>query len=77
MTVGIVVVSHSPALAKAAVDLALEMTPAGGPPVAIAAGGPGGITGTDAMAVSEAIGRIGSPDGVLVLMDLGLSLIHI
>ena len=71
MTVGIVVVSHSPALAKAAVDLALEMTPAGGPPVAIAAGGPGGITGTDAMAVSEAIGRIGSSDGVLVLMDLG------
>ena len=71
MAVGIVVVSHSPALARAVVDLALEMTPAGGPPVAIAAGGPGGVTGTDAMAVSEAIGRVGSPDGVLVLMDLG------
>ncbi len=71
MTVGIVVVSHSPALARAAVDLALEMTPAGGPPVAIAAGGPGGVTGTDAMAVSEAIRTVASPDGVLVLMDLG------
>ena len=71
MTVGLVVVSHSPALARAAVDLALEMTPAGGPPVAIAAGGPGGVTGTDAMAVSEAIGQVASPDGVLVLMDLG------
>lgn len=71
MTVGIVVVSHSPALAQAVVDLALEMTPAGGPPVAIAAGGPGGVTGTDATAVSEAIRRVGSPDGVLVLMDLG------
>ena len=71
MTVGIVVVSHSPALAKAAVDLALEMVPAGPPPVAVAAGGPGGVTGTDAVAVSEAIARVGSPDGVLVLMDLG------
>ncbi len=71
MTVGIVVVSHSPALAQAAVDLALEMTPAGGPPVAVAAGGPGGVTGTDAVAVSEAIGQVASPDGVLVLMDLG------
>ena len=71
MTVGLVVVSHSPALAKAAVELALEMVPAGGPPVAVAAGGPGGVTGTDAVAVSEAIGQVSSPDGVLVLMDLG------
>lgn len=71
MSVGIVVVSHSRALAQAAVDLALEMTPAGGPPVAVAAGGPGGVTGTDAVAVSEAIGQVASPEGVLVLMDLG------
>ena len=69
--VGIVVVSHSPALAQAAVALALEMVPSGPPPVAVAAGGPGGVTGTDAVAVSEAIGQVGSPDGVLVLMDLG------
>lgn len=71
MAVGIVVVSHSPALARAAVTLALEMVPTGGPPVAVAAGGPGGVTGTDAVAVSEAIGQVGSSDGVLVLMDLG------
>lgn len=69
--VGIVVVSHSPRLAKAALDLALEMVPANPPRVAIAAGTGDGLTGTDAVRVAEAIAEVASPDGVLVLMDLG------
>src|SRR3954447_21817395 len=50
----------------------------GGDDVAIeAAGGmadPPGAMGTDAMVVMEAIERAASPDGVLVLMDLGSAL---
>ncbi len=69
--VGIVVVSHSPRLAQAALDLALEMVPSNPPRVAIAAGTGDGLTGTDAVRVSEAIAEVASPDGVLVLMDLG------
>src|SRR4051812_3200038 len=47
----------------------------GGEDVAIAAAGgmadPPGAIGTDAMVVMEAIERVSSDDGVLVLMDLG------
>lgn len=68
--IGIVVVSHSPALAEAAVDLAHQMVSGPGPVVEIAAGAAGGL-GTDATDVARAIGRAASPDGVLVLMDLG------
>jgi multiphosphoryl transfer protein len=70
--VGIVIVSHSAALAESVVELAREM---GGPEVAIeAAGGleaPEPALGTDAMRVLAAIERADSGDGVLVLMDLG------
>jgi multiphosphoryl transfer protein len=70
--VGIVLVSHSAALAESVVELAREM---GGPEVAIeAAGGleaPEPALGTDAMRVVTAIERADSGDGVLVLMDLG------
>jgi multiphosphoryl transfer protein len=70
--VGIVLVSHSAALAESVVELAREM---GGPDVAIeAAGGleaPEPALGTDAMRVLAAIERADSGDGVLVLMDLG------
>ncbi|MBC7401878.1 MAG: HPr family phosphocarrier protein [Microbacteriaceae bacterium] len=66
-----VVVSHSPALAHAAVDLALQMVPGEKPAIAIAAGAGEGLIGTDATAVSAAIDRVASPDGVLVIMGLG------
>jgi len=69
--VGIVVVSHSEALAEGAIALAREMA---GPEVALEpAGGIGepGVLGTDAERVRSAIERAASPDGVLVLMDLG------
>ena len=71
--VGLVIVSHSAALADGVVELAGEM---GGGKVAIeAAGGmEGGEVGTDAERVREAIERARSPDGVLVLMDLGSAL---
>jgi phosphotransferase system HPr (HPr) family protein len=68
--IGIVVVSHSVALAEAAVKLADEMVHGAGPVVAVAAGAAGGF-GTDATEVSAALARAASPDGVLVLMDLG------
>jgi PTS hybrid protein len=69
--IGIVVVSHSPRLARAAVDLALEMVGASPPPIAIAAGAGEGVTGTDATKVAAAIDEVSSADGVLVFMDLG------
>lgn len=69
--IGIVVVSHSPALARAAVDLALEMAAASPPAIRIAAGIAEGATGTDAVAIAHAIDEVASTDGVLVLMDLG------
>ncbi|HEV7742717.1 MAG TPA: HPr family phosphocarrier protein [Pseudolysinimonas sp.] len=74
--IGIVLVSHSPKLAEAALELAREMVPGDQPRVAVAAGtgdastGPL-LTGTDATRVAAAIAEVASPDGVLVLMDLG------
>ncbi|MGA2925734.1 MAG: phosphoenolpyruvate--protein phosphotransferase [Solirubrobacteraceae bacterium] len=71
--VGIVIVSHSAALAEGVVALAREM---GGEELALeAAGGlDDGSIGTDAQRVLEAIERAMSADGVLVLMDLGSAL---
>jgi dihydroxyacetone kinase phosphotransfer subunit len=71
--IGLVVVSHSRALADAAVALAAEMVQGTGPTVAVAAGLDERTFGTDAMAVAAAIEEADSPDvdGVLVLMDLG------
>lgn len=72
--IGVVVVSHSRALAEAAVDLASELFGAGTvPTIEIAAGTADGGFGTDATAVSSAIEAADSGDGVLVLMDLGSS----
>ena len=72
--VGLVVVSHSAALAEGVVALAREM---GGEELKLeAAGGmdePGAL-GTDAERVRAAIERAMSDDGVLVLMDLGSAL---
>lgn len=73
--IGIVVVSHSRSLAEAAVALASAMiTGDTAPRIGIAAGvdSPDGqVLGTDAVAVADAIADADSPDGVLVLMDLG------
>ena len=69
--VGIVAVSHSRALAEAAVALASEMVAENPPRLLVAAGMPDGGFGTDAVAVAEAIGEADDGSGVLVLMDLG------
>ena len=70
--VGIVIVSHSSAIAQGVVALAREM---GGEGIAIEpAGGldePGNPIGTDAAVVLAAIEKADSGEGVLVLMDLG------
>lgn len=72
--IALVVVSHSRALATAAVALAAEMSPEGGPRLEIAAGLDEVTTGTDAVAIAEAVGRADEASqgaGVLVLVDLG------
>lgn len=69
--VGLVVVSHSPALAEAAVELARAMLHGRSVPIAVAAGTSDGRLGTDAAAVADAIAAVASGDGVLVLLDLG------
>ena len=68
--VGLVIVSHSAELAGGVVALAREM---GGEEVAIAAAGgmDDGSIGTDAARVMAAVEEVRSPDGVLILMDLG------
>jgi len=67
--VGIVIVSHSPRLAEGVAELAREM--GGDVRIETAAGIADGSIGTDAVLVAAAIDRAWSPDGVLVLMDLG------
>jgi multiphosphoryl transfer protein len=71
--VGLVIVSHSAALAEGVAELAREM---GGPDVVIepAGGLDDGAVGTDAERVRAAVERARSPDGVLILMDLGSAL---
>jgi multiphosphoryl transfer protein len=69
--VGIVVVSHSSALARAAVALAAEMLHGRPVPIAVAAGLDEVTLGTDAVRIKEAIQEVDSPAGVVVLMDLG------
>ncbi len=69
--VGLVVVSHSRALAHAAVALASQMLQGSPVPIAVAAGLDSDTLGTDAVAIKEAIEQVDSPAGVVVLMDLG------
>lgn len=73
--IGIVVVSHSRSLAEAAVELALQMGGAEPPMVRVAAGGPDGDLGTDAVAIAAAVDEADTGEGVLVLMDLGSAIL--
>jgi phosphocarrier protein FPr len=70
--VGLVIVSHSRALAEALVNLVRQVSSAQ-VPIAVAAGVGADRQefGTDAVEISEAIQSVFSPDGVLVMMDLG------
>jgi phosphocarrier protein FPr len=69
--VGLVVVSHSRALAYAAVALANEMVRDRSVRIEVAAGLDDTTLGTDAAAIARAIIKADSGDGVVVLMDLG------
>ena len=69
--VGLVVVSHSRALADAAVALAAEMLHGRPQRIEVAAGLDETTFGTDAVGIMEAIERADGRDGVVVLMDLG------
>ena len=69
--VGLVVVSHSRALARAAVALAAEMLHGRPLRIEVAAGLDETTFGTDAVSIMEAIERADGPAGVVVLMDLG------
>lgn len=73
--IGIVVVSHSSALAAAAVELASQMGGDSPPRIEIAAGIADGGFGTDALEIAGAIDRAAGEDGVLVLMDLGSAIL--
>src|SRR3954447_16222359 len=71
--VNLVIVSHSARLAEGVAELAAEM--GGGEVVIEPAGGlEDGSIGTDAERVRAAVERVRSPEGVLVLMDLGSAL---
>jgi phosphoenolpyruvate-protein phosphotransferase/dihydroxyacetone kinase phosphotransfer subunit len=74
--VSIVIVSHSAKLAEGVRDLAAQMVQ-GRVPLAVAGGtdDPANPMGTDATKVQAAIESVYSPDGVLVLMDLGSALL--
>jgi phosphoenolpyruvate-protein phosphotransferase/dihydroxyacetone kinase phosphotransfer subunit len=69
--VGIVVVSHSRPLARAAVALAQEMVHGRGVRIVVAAGLDESTTGTDATAILHALAEADDGSGVVVLMDLG------
>ncbi|WP_345751861.1 HPr family phosphocarrier protein [Microbacterium rhizophilus] len=64
------IVSHSEPLARATVDLAMQMAQGERPEVRIAAGADGGF-GTDAAAIAAAIDELADLEGVLVMTDLG------
>ena len=67
--VGIVIVSHSKKLAEGIVELAAQMAPEA---VIIPAGGlPDGGLGTSERLIEDAINEAMSPDGVVLLADLG------
>ncbi|SFB18434.1 dihydroxyacetone kinase phosphoryl donor subunit DhaM [Clostridium frigidicarnis] len=67
--VGIVVISHSSKIAEGVVEMALQMAPE--VPMIAAGGTSDGRIGTDVEKISEAIKKVYSEDGVLIIFDLG------
>jgi dihydroxyacetone kinase phosphotransfer subunit len=72
-TVGIVVVSHSAAVAEATVDLVRQLAniDADGPRLVAAGGMADGAIGTDAARIADAIARADAGAGAVILADLG------
>ena len=71
--VGIVVVSHSSALAEATVELVTRLAnlPPDGPRLLAAGGMEDGSIGTDALRVADALAAADAGSGVVVVADLG------
>ena len=70
MSVGIVIVSHSERLAEGVAELARDMAQSG-VMIAAAGGREDGGMGTSIEKVTAALQAVTSPDGILVLLDLG------
>ena len=68
--VGVVIVSHSPHVARGAQDMVRQMV-GDSVPLAACGGNPDGGLGTDVAAISAAIDAAWSERGVAVLVDLG------
>ena len=68
--VGVVIVSHSPRVARGAADMVRQMV-GESVPLAACGGNPDGGLGTDVAAISTAIDAAWSERGVAVLVDLG------
>jgi len=74
--VGLVLVSHSKVLAESLVNLIRQMAGEEVKIAAAAGAGPNHMEfGTDATDIARAIAEVDSPDGVLVLMDLGSAIL--
>jgi dihydroxyacetone kinase phosphotransfer subunit len=70
MSVGILLVSHSPRLAEGLRDL-IQQVVQERVPMAVAAGTAEGELGTNALAIARAVESLAGAAGVIVLMDLG------
>jgi PTS hybrid protein len=68
--VGIVIVSHSPDVARGTADMVRQMV-GEEVPLAWCGGAPGGGLGSNVADILEAIGRAWSDKGVVILVDLG------
>lgn len=68
--VGIVIVSHSPEVARGAADMVRQMV-GDAVPLAFTGGDPGGGLGTSVEGILAAIERAWSEAGVAILVDLG------
>ncbi len=69
--VGLFIVSHSSSIAEGLLELVKETAP--GIPVAAVGGSPDGGLGSDHDRIYAALESLCSPDGVVVLFDLGSS----
>lgn len=70
MTVGIVIVSHSPDVARGAADMVRQMV-GNDVPLGHCGGNPDGGLGTSVEKIMAAIDDAWSDDGVAILVDLG------
>lgn len=76
--VGVVLVSHSAAVAESVAELAVGLSGGGTEVPVVAAGGlPGGGLGTSAELIAEAARKADRGAGVAVLMDLGSAVLTV